>query len=461
FKKFVREGITLQVQQQAQVDAVLTVGGGAESVVVTADVTSLESTTSSIGKVVDNRRIVNLPLNTRNVYSLVFLTPGVSGTVGNNYGEMRYSVNGARARMLDTLIDGVSAAHATVTGFSGISVFPSVDAIEEFKVMGANYSAEFGRSMGSVLNVVFKSGTNAFHGSAYEFLRNSVLDANNFFDNMRGRQLASLKRSQFGGTLGGPIRRDQTFFLVAFEGLRERGFANRTFTVPTDLERQGDFSRTFASNGQLIQIYDPFTTRANPSGTGFIRDPFAGNRIPTSLLDPVALSVIKYYPRSNTAGNAITNQNNYSQSGSRQSNITQHDYRIDHVISAKQRFFARYSTRLNEDVPLVSFPEDIAIAEGRIVEEDHVHGGVADYTHTISSTTIFNGRLGFARTLYKYNNQGLGFVPSTLGLPRSIDAAVDRQMFPRFATGSYVNLGGGDHRYNAFMSYTALANLTR
>ncbi|MGH9204043.1 MAG: TonB-dependent receptor domain-containing protein, partial [Vicinamibacterales bacterium] len=144
-----------------------------------------------------------------------------------------------------------------------------------------------------------------------------------------------------------------------------------------------------------------------------------------------------------------------------QSNITQHDYRIDHVISSRRRFFARYSTRLNEDVPLVSFPKDSAIAEGRIVEEDHVHGAVADYTDTFSSTTIFNARLGFARTLYKYNNQGLGFVPSSLGLPRSIDAAVDRQMFPRFSTGNYVNLGGNDHRYNAFMSYTALANLTR
>jgi outer membrane receptor protein involved in Fe transport len=461
FKKFVREGIVLQIQQQAQVDAILSVGQVNESVVVTADVTGIESTTSSIGKVVDNRTIVNLPLNTRNVYSLVFLTPGVGGTVGNNYGEMRYSVNGARARMLDTLIDGVSASHATVTGFSGISVFPSVDAIEEFKVMGANYSAEFGRSMGSVLNVVFKSGGNAFHGSAYEFLRNSVLDANNFFDNTRGAKLASFKRSQFGGTFGGPIRRDKTFFLVSFEALRERGFANRTFTVPTELERQGDFSRTFASNGNLIQMYNPFTTRPNPSGSGFIRDVFAGNRIPSSMFDPVAVNAMKYYPRPNTTGNPVTNQNNYSQSGSRQNNITQHDYRIDQVISNKERFFARYSTRLNEDVPLVSFPADIAIAEGRVVQEDHVHGLVADYTNTLSPKTVLNGRLGFSRTLYKYNNQGLGFKPSNLGLPGSIDTAVDRQMFPRFSTGNYVNLGGDDHRHNAFMSYTALANLTR
>lgn len=461
FKKFIREGIVLQVQQQAQVDVVLTVGELAESIVVSADATLLETTTSSIGKVVDNRRIVNLPLNTRNVYSLIFLTPGVSGSVGNNYGDMRYSVNGARARMLDTLIDGVSASHATVTGFSGISVFPSVDAIEEFKVMGANYSAEFGRSMGSVLNVVFKSGTNVFHGSAYEFLRNSVLDANNFFDNRRGVSLESFKRSQFGYTLNGPIKRDKTFFMVSFEALRERGFANRVFTVPTALERQGDFSQTFAANGQQIRIFNPFSSRQNPSGSGLIRDLFPNNRVPASMFDPVAVNVMKFYPQPNTVGNPVTNQNNYARSGSRQVNITQHDYRIDQVLTPKQKFFARYSTRLTESVPLISFPQDLTVAEGRIVEEDRVHGAVADYTNTISSNTIFNARMGFARTLYVFDNQSLGFVPSSLGLPRGIDTAVDRHLFPRFGASGYVNLGGGDHRWNAFMSYTGLANLTK
>jgi len=166
FKKFVRQGIVLQVQQQARLDITLELGEVTESIVVTADATLLESTTSSVGKVVDNRRIVNLPLNTRNVYSLVFLTPGVTGTVGNNYGEMRWSVNGARSRTMDTLIDGVTASHATVTGGSGISVFPSVDAIEEFKVMGSNYTAEFGRSQPR--RVFCDVGCNALFGG---FLR--------------------------------------------------------------------------------------------------------------------------------------------------------------------------------------------------------------------------------------------------------------------------------------------------
>src|SRR5688572_2816846 len=233
FKKLVREGITLAVQQQARLDLVLTVGEVAESVMVTADAQMLETTNAAIGKVVDNHRIVNLPLNTRNVYSLIFLTPGVTGSVGNSYGEMRYSVNGARARMMDTLIDGVSAAHPTVNGFNGISVFPSVDAIEEFKLLSADYPAEFGRSLGSVLNVVFKSGGNQFHGTAYEFLRNSSLDANDFFANRRGQQLLSFKRSQFGGVLHGPVRKDKTFFMVSFEALRERRADSTLTSVPT------------------------------------------------------------------------------------------------------------------------------------------------------------------------------------------------------------------------------------
>ncbi len=461
FKKFVRSGIELHTNQQARVDVDLTLGEVSESVVVTAGAPVVESTTSAVGKVVDNRRIVDLPLNTRNVYTLIFLTPGVTGTIGNNYGDMRYSVNGARQRMLDTLIDGVSASHPTVNGGGGISVFPSVDAIEEFKVMGANYPAEFGRSQGSVLNVIFKSGGNHFHGSAYEFLRNSVLDANNFFNNRRNQPLSSFKRSQFGGTISGPIKHDRTFFLGSYEGLRERSFSTTTFTVPTLLERQGDFSQTFFSNGQLIRIFDPFSTRPNPSGSGFIRTQFNNNAIPSTFLDPVALNVIKYFPLPNTAGNPVTNQNNYTNSGSRAINLDQFDIRADHNISNKQKFFTRYSYRLIEDVPAILFPKELAIAEGRVNQEDHVHGAVADYTNTLSPKTVFSGRMGFSRTLFVFNNQGLGFLPSSLGLPKDIDAAVDRQMFPRFSPSGYVSLGGNDHRYNAFMNYTALASLTR
>lgn len=461
FKRSVQENILLEVAAQARLDIQMTVGEVAESVVVSAEALRLETETSALAKVVDNKAIVNLPLNTRNVYALVFLTPGVTGSVGNSYGEMRYSVNGGRQRTMDTLIDGVTAAHPTVNGFAGISVFPSVDAIEEFKLMGANYPAEFGRSLGSVLNIVFKSGTNQFHGSAYEFLRNSKLDSNNFFDNTRGRPLSSFKRSQFGGVFNGPIVRDKTFFMVSYEGLRERSAAVSVFSVPTDLERRGDFSQTRVANGTMITIFDPLTTRPNPSGSGSIRTAFPNNAIPSSRFDAVAVNATKFYPTPNTPPTGLTNNNNYSNSVSRPLDMNMSDYRVDQVISPSQRIFGRYSTRLNENADPAYFPKELQIAEGRIVQEDHVHGAVVDYTNTLNTTTILNARLGFARTLYIYNNQGLGFVPSSLGLPQYIDTAVDFVMFPGFSPSGYRSLGGGDHRKNAFMSYTAVASVSK
>jgi hypothetical protein len=461
FKRFIREGVTLQVQQTARIDVQMAVGEIAESVMVTADAARLETENATLAKVVDNRSIVNLPLNTRNVYSLVFLTPGVTGSVGNSYGEMRYSVNGARARTMDTMIDGVSAAHPTVNGFNGISVFPSVDAVEEFKLLGADYPAEFGRSLGSVLNVVFKSGTNQWHGTGYEFLRNSKLDSNNFFDNRRGQNLLSYKRSQFGGVFNGPLIKNKTFFMVSFEALRERRADSTFASVPTEIERAGDFSGTRTATGQIITIYDPLSTRANPAG-GFIRDPFSGNRIPSARFDPVAVNLAKFYPQPNaTPVGQSNNQNNFASSASKPLDMTMSDYRVDQVISSSQRFFARYSTRLNDDKATIFFPDAVKIAEGRINQEDHVHGAVADYTNSLSPTTVLNARVGFARTLFVFANQGLGFAPSALGLPGYIDTAVDFPMFPSFSVTDYRGLGGGDHRRNAFMTYTAVANVTR
>ncbi|MDX2039891.1 MAG: TonB-dependent receptor [Acidobacteriota bacterium] len=460
FRSAVRNNLVLQIQQSLGADFTLEVGQVSETVEVTAQTPVLETTSSVLGKVVDNRRILELPLNTRNVYSLIFLTPGVSGSIGNNYNQMSYSVNGARPTMMDTVIDGVTASFPTVNGFTGISIFPSVDAIQEFKVMGATYPAEFGRSLGSVLNVVFKSGTNQFHGSAYEFLRNSVFDANNWFENRAGRELGSFKRSQFGGHATGRIIKDKTFFMGSFEGLRARNFARSIRTVPTVEQRNGDFSKTFNQAGALIRVFNPFTTRANPSG-GFIRDQFTDNKIPTNLIDPVALNILKFYPLPNQPGDANTNANNYLASGSTQTNLDNYDFRIDHRISETQSFFARYSHRYTEDVPLKAFPEAITIAEGRVIQENRARNFVAEYSKTLSPTTVWTSRLGFARTLFVFSNQGLGFKPSSLGLPASIDGVVDRQMFPAVSVAGMTGLGGNDHRFNAFMSYPFVNTVTK
>ena len=461
FKASIRAGIPLTIGEVARVDFTLEVGTVQEVVEVAAQASLVDASTSSIGKLVDNRRIAELPLNTRNVYSLIFLTPGVAGTIGNAYGDMRYTINGARPRSSDTLVDGVTATFPTVTGGAGISVFPSVDAIQEFKVLGATYPAEFGRSLGSVVNVVYKSGSNNFHGSGYEFLRDSSFDSQNYFQKLRGEKLGDFSRHQFGGSAGGPLQIGKTFYMVSFEGLREQAFASATLTVPTELERQGDFSRTFAANGQLVRIFNPFTTRANPAGSGFIRDQFADNRIPRELMDPVALSVLRYYPQPNQPGDPVTGRNNYYTTGTSSLYTNNTDIRLDRNFGAAARGFARYSHRFVETAPLQAFPDDLAIAEGRVIEENRTHNFVAEYNHTLGRSTLLTARIGFARTLFVFDNQGLGFRPSSLGLPASIDDSVDRLMFPAIGASNYVSLGGNDHRYNAFMSYPALVSLTK
>ena len=248
------------------------------------------------------------------------------------------------------------------------------------------------------------------------------------------------------------------FFMASYEGLRQDSFSSSTFSVPTELQRQGDFSQTFAANGSLVRIFNPFTTRPNPSGSGFVRDQFPGNRIPSEFWDPVAVNVLKFYPLPNQTGNPVTGLNNYSKTGAHAMDVDNFDLRVDRNMSKDGRGFVRYSFRKVQDVPAITFPDDIAVAQGRIIEEDHVHNFVAEYNHSFSNS-LLTARIGFARTLFVFNNQAWDSdLPASVS---AIDEAVDRQMFPRFGASGFVNLGGNDHRFNAFMSYPVLLGYTR
>lgn len=189
-----------------------------------------------------------------------------------------------------------------------------MDAIGEFKMMDSNYSAEFGRSLGNVVNIIYKSGTNTFHGSAYEFLRKFGAGCKHLLlECARGRG-AQLQASPVRRSDQRPHHQGQDVFLFSLEDLRQNAFQSVTTTVPTLLQRQGNFSPTFAANGQQIRIFDPFTTRPNPSG-GYIRDAFAGNVIPLDRINPVSANLVKYFPLPSTAGNPVTNANNYYNTG--------------------------------------------------------------------------------------------------------------------------------------------------
>jgi hypothetical protein len=235
FKVEQRSGITLAVSQIADIQVALQIGSTSDTVEVHADVSQVETSTGAISGLVGNRNIVNLPLNQRNPYALVFLLPGATGSVGTAYNSANISINGGRPGSMDILVDGIPASPPLANPIQGFAVFPSVDAVDEFKVLSNGYSAEFGRSGSGIINLILKSGTNAFHGSVYDFVRNSAMDANDWFSKYNGKPLPSFSRNQFGGSVQGPVHfpylydgRNKTFFLFSYEGLRQgTGFLNQ------------------------------------------------------------------------------------------------------------------------------------------------------------------------------------------------------------------------------------------
>jgi len=464
FSTYEQTGILLNVNQHATVNIALQLGAVQQQITVNADVTGLDTTSSELNSVVNGTSISNLPLNTRESYALLEMTPGFNGSIGNDYNAVSYSINGGRSNYGDILVDGTPASFPTVNGVEGVGIYPSVDAIGEFRLLAQDFPAEYGRTLDGIVNVVFKSGTNQYHGSAFEFIRNNDLDANDFFSNRKGVALPAFHRNQFGGLLGGPIYRNKTFFLVSSEILLQNAFQSLTTTVPTLKQRDGDFSETYGSNGKLITIYDPYTTTLNPDGSGtYLRTAYADNKI-TSMPNEeskVGVNILNYYPKPNTTGDTVTNANNYYATGSTPTQTIAWDVRIDHTISDRQKVFGRYSNRYYESNPHALFPAAQAIAEGLIDGEDFSRGFTAGYTASVTPRIIYDARLGFARTLYNYLNNSLGFQDSTLGLPSSIDAAPGvTPLFPQISPSGYVSLGNNGQRHNAFMNYALLSSLT-
>jgi hypothetical protein len=470
FKRVERGGMVLEIDQTAQVSIKLEVGALTETIEVTGEAPLLEATTSSMGQVIDNRKIMNLPLNSRNPYRLALLVPGVSGRVEDQFNGGRLVVNGGRPGTNEILVDGVPSSPPLVNPIQGFSVLPSVDSVQEFKVQTNNYSAEYGRSGGSVINMVYKSGTNEFHGTAFEFLRNSRLDANDFFANRNGVPRGDFKRNQFGATAGGPIYipkvydgRNKSFIFAGYEGLRQRSLSTQTATVPTELQRSGDFSQTLNPQGNLVGIYDPLTTR-DAQGGGFVRNAFANNVIPSSRIANVSSSVVRYYPEPNQPGARFTGVNNWVRSGSDPLDENKWEVKYDQVVSDSQRFFLRFSRRKYDDLPLILFPDDIAVANGGVIALQHSLGAALDYTWTISPTLLLNFRGGISRMHLPWRPNSFGFDPvENLGMPSYIRELGDGIEFPGFAPTGYRKLGDGgpNFRRNSFETHPYSVHATK
>lgn len=466
FRPTSRAGLTLAIDQIARIDLSLELGSVSDAVEVVAAAPVVERETAAMGTVIENRRVVDMPLNSRNPYKLAFLLAGV--TPGRIFGDgynvhTAFSINGGRSSQNEIFIDGISSLVTAAGAFSLSPSNPSPDAIQEFKVQTNNYSAEYGRSGGGVVNMVLKSGTDAFHGTVYEFLRNSKMDANNFFSNRSGIPLASFKRNQFGATLGGPLVRSKGFFFVNYEGLRQRSANTRTTTLPTALERTGDFSKssqTAAGACLPMQIFDPVTTRANPSGAGFIRDAFPGNVIPRSRMDAVGSRLAGYYPLPNAAGDPCSGANNFTASGADSYTTDQMDAKLDWVATPNNRFVAGLSWRGPYSLPPNFFgngadPNSTTGTSGAGLSGEYAPTRVVrfDYTRVQTPTLVLNIRAGVNRQEVSRSPYPANFNITDLGFSQSLQNQLTKPIaFPGVTATGFSPMGNGGE---AIVSETA------
>src|ERR1700728_3433963 len=414
FKKFVREPIDVEIEAGLRVDIALPIGATSETVEVTSETPLLQPETNSLGQVVEGRTVTELPLNGRNPLAMVALVPGIvpqgEPSAGNNSGGNPvganpfamgdFQVGGGQAGQSQILIDGVPTNGAYL---NVVTVIPTQDAISEFKVQTNNLGPEYGRFAGGVINLSTKSGSNSLHGSLYEFLRNKVLNANDFFANQAGIARPPFTQNQFGGNAGGRIIRDKLFFFGSYEGFRQRKGSIFTSWVPDAAERTGDFSEAdggTTGTGTPFTIYDPMTSGAaggNPacvSGTVICRTPFAGNVIPTNRIDPTAQVLLSYMPLPNQTGNP---NGNFVESYSTGGDVDQYNGRVDFNLSAKQRIFGRYTH--SHTLPLPDRPLN-DICTGRCTENTTAQQVSLSDTLAISAKTVLDLHLGYTRYIY-------------------------------------------------------------
>jgi hypothetical protein len=451
FKRSVHSDITVNVQDRIRVDTTLEVGSVTDQVEVAAAAPMLETDTSYLGQVVESQRIVDLPLNGRFFTRLAVLTAGVAPTPAGARDENTggFSANGVRPYQNNFLLDGVdnNSLSEDLVSQQSFVIGPPPDAISEFKVQTNSMSAEFGRSGGAVLNVTIKSGTNDLHGSAYEFLRNSDLDAKNYFDSPTS-SIPPFKMNQFGFSIGGPVwipklynGRNRTFFFFDYQGTRIRTGQTFLASVPPAAWRTGDFSG-------YNQIFDPGSTVTNPDGSA-TRLPFAGNQIPQNQWDPVAAKLLSMFPLPNLAGqvSSFGVSNNYLSNPSEPNDTNQFDVRIDHQFSASDSIFGRVSYSNNTDNPPGPIPPPLdaaSFSSGNFINRPR--NVVLSWTHIFTPRTINELRLGYSRNRserLQFNaNENLS---AQLGIP-GIPFSTNNGGLPSFSVAGLNSFGSSEYQ---------------
>ena len=425
FKKLVRTGIGLRVDDTLNLRLPLELGSAAESVQVTASAELLEERSNTVGQTVEEKTILELPLNGRNYLQLGNLT---AGAVPNTRSRDRsFSAYGNRGLQNAFLLDGARNQNYMrgLDNRARDAMRPSLEAIAEFKVQTSNYSAEYGASAGAVVNVVTKSGTNEFHGSAFEFLRNSAFDARDYFLPATTQQPLYIQH-QFGGSLGGPVIKNRIWWHGAYQRTHITQGDTGTGTVPLASERNGVFS---------LPVFDPLTTRPNPNGTGFIRDPFPNNTIPANRFDPIGKSLVDRYPEPNLPGTA----RNYTNNPLLATRVHNATIRGDIRVTDKDSLFVRWSLDEGSFNALPLLPIG---AQTAVIRDVPARSWGTGYTRVISASIVNEAR-------FAYNYVGLdqdSTLPKDEIIANSLAPGVESGI-PNFNVTGYAGIGAPPNGY--------------
>ena len=461
FKKELRSGVTIDVSQKVNLDFTLQVGSTTEVVVVQADAVTVNTADASGGTVMDPEKVQNLPLNGRQVYMLLALTPGTRFTTtsfgpGGNSGTRgwdqtnAYEINGVQNNLNQFTLNGANISQQTSTGRGSWFVAPNVDAVQEFKVQTNTYDATYGRTGGGTINVITKSGTNAFHATAYDYWRNAVFDANFFQLNQRSQPRAGHNQHQFGGTVGGPIKKDKTYFFFSFEGWREvLPIPVTTTTVPAGIVQNPDgsvdLSAFLAGRNIANGIYNPFAcATTNPDGSCKTRQRLSFNGkndvIPPGLVSAIGMKILNLYPQPNFAGFA----NNFVGSTRGLYHYNQPMLRIDHNFTDKTRLYGMFTWWSGTEFRNSSGFTDPRIQTGNINNYRSFQNEMLDVTHTFSPSLLADLRFSVSRAKDRSPNGGLAaglakLTPQDLGFTNyPVPPTTDKNFAPQinFAAGT-------------------------
>jgi hypothetical protein len=458
FKRFVRDNVQVRVNDRLEIGIGLEIGGSEQSVTVTSEVPLLNTESPSLGTVVDSKRVSDLPLTYGNPFSLIGAAAGVSFTGDARLDRpfepthiVAYAMSGSRSNMSDVTMDGAPTSATANANQVTAAYVPPTDIVQEFKVQTSTFDAQFGQTAGGVTNIVTKSGGNDLHGTAaYSFQRPDFW-ANDFFNNAQGRTRAPFSFDRWGGSLGGPAwipkvynGRNRTFYMWGYEGIHDSRprHDDSTYTVPTEAMKTGDFSKLLAvpGTGASYQIYNPFT-RTGPVNGRYTSQPFPGNIIPASLINPVGKAILGYYPTPLSAGNADGTSNMVDSSVTERAKYYNHSWRVDHNVSDKQRLMVRASL-YRRDSTYNNYFNNIATG---ITFQFLARAAVFDHVYTLSPTTVLNTRYSYSRFIrFSDGNEGArGFDLTSLGFPAAYANLIpkDVRRFPRIDLTGYISNG--------------------